>query len=102
MAGLTGWLRNGEVAPRSRAGGLPSRLCFLQRWGAGDSCSAGLPSHLRRFPLNYKTSIASAESMDPKRDRLVESHLSKNERWARPRPFIRRVASTESDRKSVV
>src|SRR5216117_2593496 len=41
-----------------------------------------LPSHLRRFPLKYKTWLASAESIDPKRDRLVESHLSRNERWA--------------------
>src|SRR5437899_2222218 len=41
-----------------------------------------LPSHLRRFPLKYKTWLASAESINPKRDRLVESHLSKNERWA--------------------
>jgi len=23
----------------------PLRLCFLQRWGAEDSCGAGLPSH---------------------------------------------------------
>src|SRR5438876_11008392 len=59
-------------------------LCFLQRCGAEDSCSAGLPSHLRRFPLKYKTRLASAESTDPKRDRLVESHLSRNERWATP------------------
>ncbi len=27
----------------------------MQRWGAEDSCSAGLPSHLRWFPLKYKT-----------------------------------------------
>src|SRR3989454_520377 len=60
----------------------PLRLCFLQRWGAEDSCSAGLPSHLRRFPLKCKTWLASAESIDPKRDRPAESHLSKNERWA--------------------
>src|SRR5213079_2522384 len=64
-------------------GGWPTfALLFLQRWGAEDSCSAGLPSHLRRFPLKYKTWLASAESINPKRDRLVESHLSKNERWA--------------------
>src|SRR5438552_392083 len=84
-------------------------LCFLQRWGAEDSCSAGLPSHLRRFPLKYKTWLASADPrgigswnptfqkrkvgprppshlrgfpliINPSRDRLVESHLSKNER----------------------
>src|SRR5437016_14503382 len=30
-------------------------------------------------PLKDKTCLASAESIDPKRDRLVESHLSKNE-----------------------
>src|SRR5438445_6280422 len=59
-------------------GGWPTfALLFLQRWGAEDSCSAGLPSHLRRFPLKYKTWLASAESTNPKRDRLVESHLSK-------------------------
>src|SRR5437870_13239683 len=45
-----------------------------------------LPSHLRRFPLKYKTWLASAESIDPKRDRLVESHLTKSERSA-TRPF---------------
>ena len=38
-----------------RAGGPPLRPCFLQRWGAEDLCSAGLPSYLRRFPLQYKT-----------------------------------------------
>src|SRR5437870_13906915 len=35
---------------RPVAGGAPLRL-LLQRWAAEDSCSAGLPSHLRRFPL---------------------------------------------------
>ena len=44
------------------------RLCFLQRWGAEDSCRAGLPSHPRRFPLKYQTWLASAESINPKRD----------------------------------
>jgi hypothetical protein len=34
------------------------------------------------LPLKYKTRVASSESIDPKRDRHVESHLSKNERWA--------------------
>ena len=34
------------------------------------------------LPLKYKTRVASSESINPKRDRLVESHLSKNERWA--------------------
>ena len=58
------------------------RFCLLQRSIAQDSCSAGLPSHLRRFPLKYETWLASAESIDPKRDRLVECHLSKNERRA--------------------
>src|SRR5438128_1203419 len=38
-----------------QAGGPPLRLCFLQRRGAEDSCSPGLPSHLRRFSLKYKT-----------------------------------------------
>ena len=38
-------------------------------------------SHLRRFPLKYKTWLAPAESINPKRDRLAESHLSKNETW---------------------
>jgi len=33
-------------------------------------------------PLKDKTCLASAESIDPKRDRLVEPHLSKDERWA--------------------
>jgi len=32
-------------------------------------------------PLKDKTCLASAESIDPKRDRLVEPHLSKDERW---------------------
>src|SRR5437667_6050758 len=64
-------------------GGWPTfALLFLQRWGAEDSCSAGLPSHLRRFPLKYRTWLASAESINPRRDRLVEANLSKNERWA--------------------
>ncbi len=67
-----------------RRAGPPLRLCFLQRWGAEDSCSAGLPSHLRRFPLKYKTWLAPAESINPKRDRLVESHLSKNEKVGHP------------------
>ena len=39
-------------------------------------------SHLRRFPLKYRTWLASAESINPRRDRLVEANLSKNERWA--------------------
>ena len=39
------------------------------------------------LPLKYKTRVASSESIDPKRDRHVESHLSKNERWATRRPF---------------
>ncbi len=56
-----------------QAGGPPLRLCFLQRWGAEDSCSAGLPSHLRRFPLKYKTWLASPESINPKRDSTVVS-----------------------------
>jgi hypothetical protein len=34
--------------------------------------------HLR-FPLKYKTWLAPAESTNPKRDGLVEPHLSKNE-----------------------
>ena len=55
---------------------------FFAKVGSDDSCSDGLPSHLRRFPLKYKTWLASAESINPKRDRLTESHLSKNERWA--------------------
>src|SRR5438128_3411880 len=76
--------RKRKRADRARRAGPPLRLCFLQRCGAEDSCSAGLPSHLRRFPLKYKTRLASAESTDPKRDRLVESHLSRNERWATP------------------
>ena len=73
--------RHDFILARWRVAALLS-LCFLQRWGAEDSCSAGLPSHLRRFPLKYKTWLAPAESINPKRDRLVESHLSKNERWA--------------------
>src|SRR6266700_588516 len=32
--------------------------------------------------LTFLAWAASAESINPKRDRLVESHLSKNERWA--------------------
>ena len=36
-----------------------------------------LPSHLRRFPLKYKTWPASAESMNPKQDRLAKSDPSK-------------------------
>ena len=36
-------------------------------------------------PLKDKTCLASAESIDPKRDRLVEPHLSKDERWATSR-----------------
>ena len=39
------------------------------------------------LPLKYKTWLVPAESINPKRDRLVESHLSKNERWATRRPF---------------
>src|SRR5437016_12698036 len=74
--------RKRKRADRARRAGPPLRLCFLQRWGAEDSCSAGLPSHLRRSPLKYKTWLASAESINPKRDRLLESHLSKNQRWA--------------------
>src|SRR5205814_4711784 len=46
----------GQLRP-TETGGPPLRLCFLQRWGAEDSCSAGLPSHLRRFPLKYKTPL---------------------------------------------
>ncbi len=38
-----------------------------------------------RFQLTYNTWLASAESIDPKRDRLVEPHLSKDERWANRR-----------------
>src|SRR5207253_10965556 len=101
--------RKRKRADRARRAGPPLSLCFLQRWGAEDSCSAGLPSHLRRFPLKYKTWLASADPrgigswnptfqkrkvgprppshlrgfpliINPSRDRLVESHLSKNER----------------------
>jgi len=63
-------------------GGWHTFASFFAKVGAEDSCSAGLPSHLRRRPLKYKTWLASAESIDPKRDRLAESHLSKNERSA--------------------
>ncbi len=33
-------------------------------------------------PTEIQDLVASAECTNPKRDRLVESHLSKNERWA--------------------
>ena len=36
-----------------------------------------LPSHFAGSPLKYKTWLASAESIDPKRDRLVESIFQK-------------------------
>jgi len=55
---------------------------FFAKVGSRGLMRRWLPSHLRRFPLKYKTWLASAESINPKRDRLVESHLSKNERWA--------------------
>ena len=35
----------------SKTGWPPLRLCFLQRWGAEDSSSAGLPSQLRSWIL---------------------------------------------------
>ena len=39
-------------------------------------------------PTEIQDLAACAESINPKRDRpLVESHLSKNERWATRRPF---------------
>ncbi len=57
-------------------GDPPFAPLFFAKVGAEDLCSAGLPSHLRRFPLKAKTWLASAESTDPKRDRLVESYLS--------------------------
>jgi hypothetical protein len=64
-------------------GGRPAHpLLFFAEVGSRGRMQRRLPSHLRRFPLKYKTWLASAESIDPKRDRLVESHLSKNERWA--------------------
>src|SRR5436309_11986388 len=71
-------------------------LLFLQRWGAEDSCSAGLPSHLRRFPLKYKTWLAPAESINPKRDRLVESHLSKNETEIQDLVSTRRIHKSQA------
>jgi hypothetical protein len=46
-------------------------------------------SHLRRFPLKDRAELTSAEFINPMRDRLVESHLSKSERWvARQRPSL--------------
>jgi len=35
-------------------------------------------------PLKDKTCLASAESIDPKRDRLVEPHLSKKRKVGYP------------------
>src|SRR5437868_13231846 len=90
--------RKRKRADRARRAGPPLRLCFLQRRGAEDLCSAGLPSHLRRFPLKYKTWLASAESINPKRDRLVESHLSTNERWAAPPHLNRQNAELQLSR----
>ncbi len=63
-------------------GGPPLRLCFLQRWEPWTHAAPGFLLIFAGFPLKYKTWLASAESINPKRDRLVESHLSKNERWA--------------------
>ena len=37
-----------------------------------------------RFQLTYNTWLASAESIDPKRDRLVEPHLSKKRKVGYP------------------
>src|SRR5438445_11747146 len=88
--------RKRKRADRARRAGPPLRLCFLQRWGAEDSCSAGLPSHLRRFPLKYKTWLAPAESINPKRDRLVESHLSKNETEIQDLVSTRRIHKSQA------
>src|SRR5437870_7700204 len=54
---------------------VDSGLCVAE-----DSCGAGLPSRLRRFPLKYKTWLACAEYIDPIRDRLVESQDRKSTR----------------------
>src|SRR5438874_7709488 len=59
----------GQLRP-TETGGPPLRLCFLQRWGAEDSCSAGLPPHLRRFPTEIKDLAGHPQNpINPKRDR---------------------------------
>jgi len=86
-----------------RRASFPSSPVPTETWLAPtefeeDSCSASLPSHLRRFPLKYKNWPASAESINPKRDRLVESHLSTNERWAAPPHLNRQNAELQLSR----
>ncbi len=49
-------------------------------------------------PVPTETWLAPTEFEDPKRDRLVESHLSTNERWAAPPHLNRQNAELQLSR----
>jgi hypothetical protein len=87
----------GSVLERCVLRGIPVHqwLCSSCRAGAPASRVAAMcqPWFCRRLEAYgfvglsegaYRTLLAYREFIDPKRDRHVESHLSKNERWATP------------------